>query len=186
MIGLKWVLFSVSLSSITSIFALAAIAALRSEFQFFPPPNKRSWQHRIFITLFRLFLYPLVALTVVAFEPLSDGGSMLHYGIGGLLLLVGFGLAVWITLQMGWRNAFGEKRGLVTSGWFKFSRNPVYVATWLGLLGWGLLANQWPVTILLLAWALLYALAPFAEEPWLEVQYGAAYRDYKAKTRRFF
>ena len=101
------------------------------------------------------------------------------------MFLGGFGIAVWITLQMGWRNAFGEKRGLVSDGWFRFSRNPVYVATWVGLSGWGLIANQLQVTILLLAWALLYVLAPFFEEPWLDTQYGAAYRAYKARTRRF-
>jgi len=183
--SLEWALFGVSLGSIILIFALAVVSAFRSEFQFFPPPSKRSWQHRTFITLFRLFLYPLVALTFVAFEPLSNGSSALHYGVGGVLLIGGFGLAVWITLHMGWRNAFGEKRGLVTDGWFRFSRNPVYVATWIGLAGWGLIANQLPVTVLLLAWAILYVLAPFFEEPWLEAQYGAAYRDYKARTRRF-
>ncbi len=182
---LEWALFGVSLSSIILIFVLAAVPAVRLDFQFFPPPSKQSWQHRTFLVLFRLFLYPLVALTFIAFEPVPRSAIMVHYGLGGILFVCGFGMAVWITLQMGWRNAFGEKRGLVTDGWFRFSRNPVYVATWIGLVGWGLIANQFPVTVLLLAWALLYLFAPFFEESWLEAQYGSAYRDYKARTRRF-
>ena len=135
--------------------------------------------------LFRLFLYPLVALSIVTFEPSTDSNSLIRYGSGVPLFTVGFALALWITLQMGWRNAFGEKRGLVTDGWFRFSRNPVYVATWIGLVGWGLIAYQILVTVLLLAWALLYLFAPIFEEPWLEAQYGAAYRAYKTRTRRF-
>lgn len=111
---------------------------------------------------------------------------LVHYGVGGLLLLVGFGLAFWITFQMGWRNAFGERRGLVTNGFFRFSRNPVYVATWVGLIGWHLIANQTLVSILLLLWAFMYLLAPVVEEPWLEAQYGEDYRRYKLQTRRFF
>ena len=184
-VWLPWLLFAVSLASILAIFAMAGLAHFRSGFQFFPPPSKQSWQHRGFMLLFRLFLYPLIALSVLTFEPAIESSNLVRYGSGLTLFTVGFGLALWITLQMGWRNAFGEKRGLVTDGWFRFSRNPVYVATWIGLVGWGLIANQLPVTILLLAWAALYLLAPFFEEPWLEAQYGAAYRDYKARTRLF-
>ena len=182
---LPWLLFAVSFASILAIFVLAGLAHFRSAFQFFPPPSKLSWQHRAFMLLFRLFLYPLVALSIVTFEPSTDRYFLFRYGSGVPLFTVGFALALWITLQMGWRNAFGEKRGLVTDGWFRFSRNPVYVATWIGLAGWGLIADALPVTILLLAWAALYLLAPFFEEPWLEEQYGATYRDYKTRTRRF-
>jgi protein-S-isoprenylcysteine O-methyltransferase Ste14 len=86
---------------------------------------------------------------------------------------------------MGWRNAFGEKKGLVTDGWFAISRNPVYVATWAGLLGWGLVLGQSSVTGLLTLWALLYVLAPFLEERWLEQQYGDEFRRYKSSVARF-
>lgn len=182
---LPWALFAISFASIVTIYALSFWAISRSDFQFFPPPSKRSWQHRTFILLFRLFLYPLITLSIVTFERAAESSSLVRYGSGVTLFTVGFGLALWITLKMGWRNAFGEKRGLVTDGWFRFSRNPVYVATWLGLAGWGLIANHLPVTILLLTWAALYMLAPFFEEPWLEAQYGASYRAYKARTRRF-
>ena len=110
---------------------------------------------------------------------------VLQYTLGLVLLVVGFALAFWITFQMGWRNAFGEKHGLKTQGWFRISRNPVYVATWVGMIGWGLLANTLLVWILLALWATMYLLAPVFEEPWLEQQYGQDYLDYKRQTRRF-
>ena len=105
--------------------------------------------------------------------------------IGGILFCMGFGFAVRLTLHMGWRNAFGEKRGLVTDGFFSKSRNPVYVATWVGLAGWALIANSFLVSMLLGFWAVLYLLAPIFEEPWLEQMYGAEFRAYKQQVRRF-
>ena len=74
---LEWVLFGVSLGSISIIFAFAAVSAVRRDFQFFPPPDGQSWQHRTFLLLFRLFLYPLAALTFIAFEPVAQSGIAL-------------------------------------------------------------------------------------------------------------
>ena len=100
-------------------------------------------------------------------------------------MLIGFGMAVRITLYMGWRNAFGEKLGLKTTGWFGLSRNPIYVFTWLGMIGWAMLANSWMITFLLSAWAIMYMVAPYFEEPWLEAEYGEDYLKYKKSVRRF-
>ena len=101
------------------------------------------------MALFRLYLYPLILLTVLIFSPLAGIRALAQYVVGGIALLVGFGMAIRITLYMGWRNAFGERLGLMTTGWFAWSRNPIYVFTWLGLIGWAMLANSWMVTLLL-------------------------------------
>lgn len=140
----------------------------------------------MFMGLFRAYLYPLIVLSALELEILEGRSAIIQFAVGGALLLIGFGLAFRITLGMGWHNAFGEKRGLKTTGWFAWSRNPIYVVTWVGLIGWALIANSLFVSILLSAWALLYLLAPFVEEPWLEEQYGEEYVAYKAKTPRFF
>lgn len=177
--------FGISLLAVLAIFALAAVSKLWGRFEFWPPPVAKSWQHRTFLALFRLFLYPLVVLSYLEFQIANEAIGLSRQAIGGLLFVVGFGLALRITLQMGWRNAFGEKKGLVTDGWFAISRNPVYVATWMGLLGWGLILAQWSVTVLLALWALLYVLAPFLEERWLEQEYGDDFRRYKSNISRF-
>lgn len=179
-------LFCVSLVSVSIILILSFFATMRESFQFWPPPERKSWQHRSFLILFRCFVYPLIVLSALEFD---IGGSAMRYTaivIGIFLLLAGFGLAIKITLQMGWRNAFGEKRGLVTDGYFSRSRNPVYVATWLGLIGWAVVANSVLVSILLGFWAALYLFAPLFEEPWLEKIYGDEFREYKLRVRRFF
>lgn len=104
---------------------------------------------------------------------------------GFIFFATGFGFAFRITGQLGWKSAFGEKRRLKTDGWFSYSRNPIYVATWFGLLGWALMAMAWQVTLLALIWASLYLLIPRLEEPWLENHYGEEYRIYRTKTPRF-
>jgi len=182
---MTWTAFTLSITGAIAIFGLSAISALRTDFQFFPPPSKQSWQHRAFLALFRLYLYPLIGLTVMLFQPLEGTRALVQYGVGGVLLLIGFGMAVRITLYMGWRNAFGEKLGLMTTGWFALSRNPIYVFTWLGMIGWAMLANSWMITFLLGAWAIMYLVAPYFEEPWLEAEYGDDYLKYKRTVRRF-
>lgn len=107
-------------------------------------------------------------------------------GVGTILLLTGFGIAFHMTFYMGWRNAFGKQDGLKTDAYFAWSRNPVYVSTWIGLAGWALIASSVLVTILLALWALLYLMAPLAEEAWLEQIYGDEYREYQSRVRRFF
>ena len=180
-----WAAFGLSLTGAMAIFGLSALAAIRSDFQFFPPPSKQSWQHWTFLFLFRLYLYPLIALTVLLFSPLRGTHAWAQYGIGGACLLIGFAMAIRITLYMGWRNAFGEKLGLMTTGWFAWSRNPIYVFTRLGIIGWAMLANSWLVTLLLSAWVIMYLFAPYFEEPWLEAEYGEDYQKYKRSVRRF-
>ena len=177
--------FFVSIVAIGAIFALGGTAFVKPDFDFFPPPGKDSWQHKAFISLFRLFVYPLFALSVMTFDPSRASLTSPSFISGVLLVLIGFGMAFWITGRMGWRNAFGEKRGLVTDGWFRWSRNPVYVATWLGLLGWALVVGNTLVSVLLALWALLYVFAPLSEEPWLIRMYGDAYESYMRRTPRF-
>lgn len=182
---LSHIVLSISAIAASIILLLSLVSAASKRFQFWPPPAKESWQHRTFMSLFRAFLYPLILLTALEFELLDGNRAILQYSVGTFMLLTGFGLAFWITIRMGWRNAFGEKLGLKTSGWFGWSRNPIYVVTWVGLVGWALVANSLLVSILLLLWALLYLGAPFLEEPWLEEQYGDQYREYKANVPRF-
>lgn len=182
---IEWMVFGWSMFGAAGIFALSMVSLVRPAFQFFPPPDRKSWQYRTFRLLFRLFLYPLVALSILAFEPSDGSYAIVRYGVGGVLAIAGIGLALWISIQMGWRNAFGEERGLQTTGWFRFSRNPVYVATWVGLIGWGIMVPDLLVIIVLILWGIMYMMAPFLEELWLEARYGDNYLAYRRSTPRF-
>ena len=73
----------------------------------------------------------------------------------------------------------------MTTSVYAYSRNPVYVATMFGMLGWAVLLPYAAIVLPLLLWAVLYILAPFLEEPWLEARFGDEYLAYKEKTPRF-
>ena len=101
-------------------------------------------------------------------------------------MVVGISLAMHWTGFLGWRNSFGEPTDLKTTGPFYWSRNPVYMATIVGMMGWALVANSAFPSILLALWALLYIAAPFVEEPWLAREFGKEYRSYMDQTPRYF
>jgi len=151
-------------------------------FEFWPPPSPDSWQHSVFRWLFRVFFVTLIVLSVLDFQ--SD--SVWRYLIGAVLFLVGFGLAVRWTGFLGWRDAFGDPNKLKSTGPFAWSRNPIYVVSIVGMVGWGIAIGSTYVSVLLAAWAALYIAAPFLEEPWLARQFGHEFEEYKDKVPRYF
>jgi protein-S-isoprenylcysteine O-methyltransferase Ste14 len=77
-------------------------------------------------------------------------------------------------------------RALVTTGIHGWSRNPIYVGMFLLYAGIGIAARS--------PWVLIFALPLFIilrygvvarEETYLERRFGDAYRDYKARVRRW-
>jgi protein-S-isoprenylcysteine O-methyltransferase Ste14 len=75
---------------------------------------------------------------------------------------------------------------LVTTGIHGLSRNPIYVGMYLLYVGIGLAALSPWVLILVLPIAVIMRSAVVArEEAYLERRFGAAYRDYKVRVRRW-
>jgi protein-S-isoprenylcysteine O-methyltransferase Ste14 len=77
-------------------------------------------------------------------------------------------------------------RALVTGGIHGFSRNPIYIGMLLIYAGIGLAARSPWILILMLPLAVILRYGVVArEEAYLERRYGEAYRDYKARVRRW-
>jgi len=176
------VVFGIGISAALIVAGLSIATTMTEGFQFWPPPSPHSWQHRLFRVLFRVFFVALAILSVTNFDPNRNRWG---YIIGGALFVVGFGFAIRWTGFLGWRNAFGEAKGLKTEGPFAWSRNPIYVVSIIGMVGWGAIVGSAYVTILLILWALLYVGAPFLEEPWLDKEYGNEFRRYRERVPRF-
>lgn len=105
---------------------------------------------------------------------------------------VGIGLALFAwTLATFWRhhttvNPFKAASSLCTGGPFRFSRNPIYLGDWFSLAGVSLLLNTvWPLAFAPLIWVMLRFGVIRHEEAHLEAKFGDAYRDYKARVRRW-
>ncbi len=75
---------------------------------------------------------------------------------------------------------------LVTSGPFRFSRNPIYLALTLAYIGLSLVFNSyWPLPFLPLVLVIMHFGVIRREETYLEELFGQDYRDYRARVRRW-
>ena len=176
------IVFGTALLAVTIVIGLLISALISRTFEFWPPPNPSSWQSRTLRILFRVFFYSLIVVSVLDFDTTQPTW---RYIIGVLLTLFGFGCALRWTNFLGWGNAFGTSEGLTTSGIYQFSRNPIYVISIVGMVGWSMLVGSWMANALLALWAGLYIVAPFLEESWLKKQYGEAFTRYQAQVPRF-
>lgn len=176
-------LFLISIFTGTVILLLASGSIFSRKIQFWPPPNKNSWQLKLFWVLFALFSLPLFCFVVVDFD--QKNKSELLFTLGFTLSLIGLIFANIVSYNLGFKNTSGQKGGLRTTGWYSVSRNPVYVATMTGLIGIMVAIPTFEIVIISLLWIFIYILAPLVEEPWLEEKYGDEYLKYKMKVRRF-
>lgn len=109
---------------------------------------------------------------------------------GGVLIV--FGIAVFAAGLRSFSRAGtpvpGNRpaRALVTTGIHGLSRNPIYVGMFAIYAGIGLAALSLWTIILMLPLAIIMRYGVVArEEAYLERRFGAPYRDYKARVRRW-
>lgn len=178
------IVFATSLCAGGGLLLLFAASLRWTPLRIWPPERAGNWQYHAFWWPFRTLVLGTCVLSVIDYHSAGALPAMVEI-IGWVLFVVGFSLAFAITRILGWRDAHGEAGALKTSGWYDWSRNPIYVVTIVGLLGLGLVAHSRLVYVLVAIWILLYVLAPMLEEPWLERQFGASYDQYKRRVRRF-
>ena len=112
------------------------------------------------------------------------------FAAGVLLVGVAIGLDLWAMLEMRRRRAnilpHRAATALVTTGPFAWSRNPIYLANGLLLLGLGgLFDNAWFVVAAPVAAFATDRLAIRREERHLEALFGSAWSAYVARVRRW-
>jgi protein-S-isoprenylcysteine O-methyltransferase Ste14 len=117
-------------------------------------------------------------------------GALFRWTVGGGLILIGVAI-----LAAGVRNfsraatpvpSNQPVRALVTTGIHGWSRNPIYVGMCLLYAGIGIAARRPWVLILALPLVVILRYGVVArEETYLERRFGDAYREYKARVRRW-
>jgi protein-S-isoprenylcysteine O-methyltransferase Ste14 len=108
---------------------------------------------------------------------------------GAVLLFGGLALLVTAQLDLGasWRIGIeeGARPGLVTSGLYRFCRNPIYLAFAIVMLGYAMLLPTLLSLIMLLATYFGFRQQTLREEEYLMRAYGESYRDYARRVGRF-
>ncbi len=159
-----------------------------SNVQIWPPPGRDTWQYQLTWTLFSaacvgfLVVGGLDAGSLGLGRWLGEPGTLI---LGSALIMGGTTLASYAMGYLGLRGALGLKAELVTDGPFAVSRNPGYVGDLLLIVGYVILTGSRLAGIVAAGAAIWFLLAPFAEEQWLEEQYGDEYRRYREGHPRF-
>jgi protein-S-isoprenylcysteine O-methyltransferase Ste14/pimeloyl-ACP methyl ester carboxylesterase len=104
---------------------------------------------------------------------------------GGVLLLLWCVRDFYVTGE-GTLAPWDPPRRLVVVGLYRISRNPMYVAVTLVLVGWAAGFQSWLLAVYALTVAVAcYLRVVFGEEPWLARRHGAAWRQYAASVPRW-
>ncbi|MCW5746415.1 MAG: isoprenylcysteine carboxylmethyltransferase family protein [Alphaproteobacteria bacterium] len=107
---------------------------------------------------------------------------------GALVMVTGLALLVAAQIGLGaaWRIGIDEdaRPGLVTSGLYRYCRNPIFLGLLLIVAGYAALLPSWLSLILLVGFYVGVRLQIATEEAWLARIYGAAYRDYARRVGR--
>ncbi len=132
----------------------------------------------------------LLGLILDAVWPIGFVRGLVRYLLGGGLALVS-GLILLFVLRdfRRARTAFSPMQpstAVITTGPFRYSRNPAYVALTLLWVGLGVvLDNPWILVLLLPAVLIVHFGVVRREERYLERRFGEEYRRYKASVRRW-
>jgi len=109
---------------------------------------------------------------------------------GFVLLAIALGLIVWTAILMSRAgttpNPTRPTTALLIGGPFRFTRNPMYLAWELIVVGVGLAANApWVMVMAVPAALLTRRLVIDKEERYLESKFGTEYLNYKSRVRRW-
>ncbi len=125
-----------------------------------------------------------------AFEALDSALAVLPRGIGLAVFGAGVALDIWafLTLRASKTTVLpnATSTALVTSGPYRFTRNPIYLGNTVALLGfamglrWGWLLLLLPVTVAAVNW-----LAITREEEHLRLRFPDEWKSYSSRVRRW-
>jgi protein-S-isoprenylcysteine O-methyltransferase Ste14 len=110
-------------------------------------------------------------------------------GVGVSLCLAGLLLLLFSLVSFGKSFRIGVDTNapykLVTTGIFAFSRNPIYLAFGLVLLGQFFLFSNWILLVYIIAASWVFQRQVLREEQYLRDHYGQQYLEYCHRVRRY-
>ena len=136
-----------------------------------------------------IWLIAMMALMYLAADlaPFPD-----HHGYwtGGVIIVLGVKVAIWAAISFRRQRTtiipHQTPTALITGGPFQHSRNPIYLADLLVLIGWGcILGAALPFLAAPLFIWIINARFIKPEETRLAQAFGAPYAEYCAKVRRW-
>jgi len=139
-----------------------------------------AWAVAILVGLGLDRLYPLPFLPA----------ALPHVWLGGAVFVLGVALAVWAATTFRRAGTRVEPNrpttAIVTTGPFRFSRNPIYLGMQLGQIGLAVAFDSlWLLATLVPFFLVLRYGVVAREEVYLDRKFGDTYRGYAARVRRW-
>ena len=180
------VLFMLGCAVATVLVGLLLVTLVRPSLRIWPTPGVGSWQSYAFWPLFRALNVLCFVVAGLTFQSNSFTSPqwLRIVAIGLLVAAVAFFISSF--LWLGRSNSYGAQGGLVTSGIYRWTRNPQNTTLIVVYACLALAAHNAPTYVLCLGMVAVYVLMIFAEEPWLAAAYGDDYRSYCERVPRFF
>jgi protein-S-isoprenylcysteine O-methyltransferase Ste14 len=110
--------------------------------------------------------------------------------LGALVFVLALALAIWAmdTMTRAGTNVPTNRptTTIVESGPYRFTRNPIYIGMFGGLIGLGIAFDNLWLPLMLVPFALVIRYGVVArEEAYLERRFGEPYRGYRQRVRRW-
>lgn len=154
---------------------------------------------QIFMSNFSNILTVYAAIIILAhssniqlgslFSRYSAFSSVKFDVIGFVIGLLGLSICLYAQIKMGtsWRVGIDEKEKtqLITTGLYKFIRNPTYLGLFLLNIGVWLIWSTWTIFLLNILFFLFLEIQVRCEEDFLFSVHGEQYIDYKKRTKRY-
>jgi protein-S-isoprenylcysteine O-methyltransferase Ste14 len=122
--------------------------------------------------------------------PFVPAAALARWLVGAIAFALALGLFAWAiaTMTRAGSNVPTSRPStvIVDTGPYRFTRNPIYLAMMLGLIGLAIAFNALWLLLALVPFALVIRYGVVArEEAYLERKFGDAYRSYRARVRRW-
>jgi protein-S-isoprenylcysteine O-methyltransferase Ste14 len=132
----------------------------------------------------------VVGFVLEALLPGVDFPAWIEWGVGGLLVVAGLGLLLWFNTLFSRTGTPVEPwkptTAIVTSGPYRFTRNPAYLGMALTYVGIAVLSSAvWVLVPLPVVLAVVDRGVIAREERYLERTFGEEYVGYKRRARRW-
>ena len=152
--------------------------------QVWPPPGKYSWQFWFTWISFTYFIMGIPVLGILDYGTLGFS-DLPRFISAGILFLIAFPIGISAIYQLSFKQTLGLRGKIITSGVYRFTRNPQYVTHVLLIASIVLATNSSLALIAGIPYSIWFILAPFTEEQWLKDQFGKEYETYFHRVPRY-
>ncbi len=181
---LKFLIFSIDLFCLYFLLIGVTWSIISPKRRMWPPPKKNSWQYILTWVLFYLVFLLNFVLLLLDWNTWIFTESF-RFFIAVPLIILGVMLFSWGIITLGTKNTSGIKDQFITKGPYRYTRNPQYLGDNILFLGIIIMSNSLIALITHALLILVFFITPWAEERWLEEQYGEIYQEYQKGVPRF-